>query len=55
MKSVSAVPIVDESGKIVGNLSARDLRTMILNPAQFHTLSQPISKFFTKGATFSRC
>ena len=48
---VSAVPIVDEHGALVGALSARDLRHLILEPAKFPTLAKPIGQFFTKGAS----
>ena len=48
-KNVSAVAVVDEQGSIIGNISSRDLRTKILDPVQFSTLSKPIADFFTKG------
>ena len=45
---VSAVPI-STGGKIVGVISSRDLRQMILEPAHFATLGKPIGQYFTQG------
>jgi CBS domain-containing protein len=48
-KNVSAVAVLDEKGAIIGNISAVDVSNKILDPAQFATLSKPISAFFVKG------
>lgn len=42
---VSAVPIVSDKGVMIGNLSVKDLRNMITDPAKFPSLSVPMSEF----------
>jgi 5'-AMP-activated protein kinase regulatory gamma subunit len=42
---ISAVPIVSDKGVMIGNLSVKDLRNMIHDPAKFPSLSVPMSEF----------
>lgn len=42
---ISAVPIVSDKGVMIGNLSVKDLRNMINDPARFPSLSVPMSEF----------
>ena len=44
-QTVSAVPIVDDAGKLVGVLSSNDLREMLTYPAKFATMGKRISDF----------
>ena len=45
------MPIVGEAGNIVGVISARDLRQMILEPIKFKAMAKPIGDFLTKGVS----
>ncbi len=42
MQHISAVPIVDDSGKLVANLSAHDIRVLLFHPQHFTKLSSRI-------------
>jgi 5'-AMP-activated protein kinase, regulatory gamma subunit len=42
---VSAVPIVNDDGVMIGVLSSNDLRTLITEPAKFATMAKPIREF----------
>lgn len=44
-KLVSAVPVVDDKGRLVGTVSAKDLRGLTLNPELFAFLRLPIKDF----------
>ena len=44
-QTVSAVPIVDDEGKLVGTISSTDLRKMVTQPAQFASMGKRISDF----------
>lgn len=39
-----AVPVIDAEGKIVGNVSAKDMRFVVKSPAHMYLLHEPISK-----------
>lgn len=45
--NVSAVPVLGINGAVVGNVSARDLRQLILNPAIFRLISLPVRQFLS--------
>lgn len=42
---ISAVPIVDDDNKLVGTISVKDIRKMILDPVRFKILTAPLSEF----------
>ena len=44
---MSAVPVLGINGSVVGNVSARDLRQLILNPAIFRLISLPVRQFLS--------
>lgn len=44
-KHISAVPVVDAEGSLVGTISAKDLRSVVLNQELFAFLRLPISAF----------
>jgi len=44
-KRVSGIPVVDESGAIVGNISARDIRTMVRKPEFFERIYDSTKEF----------
>jgi hypothetical protein len=41
------VPVLGVNGAVVGNVSARDLRQLILNPAVFRLISLPVRQFLS--------
>lgn len=44
-RNVSALPVVDADGRLVGTLSARDVRFVLLNSEKYVFLRLPINKF----------
>eukprot|EP00043_Microstomoeca_roanoka_P010441 m.99208 g.99208 ORF g.99208 m.99208 type:complete len:342 (+) comp14897_c0_seq1:81-1106(+) len=44
-KAVSALPVVDETGQIVGVVSSRDARLMVVRPTRLRFVNQPLSLF----------
>jgi CBS domain-containing protein len=49
------VPIVDDDGCLVGNISARDVKNMVLEPIKFAMMSKPIGEFLTTGIDLFTC
>ena len=49
------MPILDDTGKLVGNVSARDLKHMILEPAKFAIMAKPIGESLTRGLDLFTC
>jgi hypothetical protein len=49
-QNVSAVPVLGINDRIVGNISARDLRQLILNPALFRLIDQPVTQFLAAAS-----
>ena len=44
-KNLSASPVVDEEGILVGNVSLRDFRKVITQPVKLRLLPHPVGKF----------
>jgi CBS domain-containing protein len=44
---VSGVPVVDANGAIVGNISARDVRSMVNRPAVFERIYDTVTEFLS--------
>lgn len=51
---VSAVPVLGFGQSLVGNVSARDLRQLILNPALFRLISHPVRQFLSTVSMVER-
>jgi len=49
--NVSAVPALGIDGQVVGNVSARDLRQLFLNPSIFRMISLPVRQFLNVVST----
>lgn len=44
---VSAMPVLDDENRILGNVSVRSLRDLINNAASYRTLKRPVTEFLT--------
>lgn len=51
---VSAVPVLGFGQALVGNVSARDLRQLILNPTLFRLISHPVRQFLSSVSVVER-
>ena len=50
---MSGVPIVDDKGVLVGDVTARDLRDLIQDPVKFNSISKPLQ--MTRAPSFLTC
>jgi CBS-domain-containing membrane protein len=50
-KNIGAVPVLGMNNMVVGNVSARDLRTLLLTPSMFHMLHEPIRTFLALSSS----
>lgn len=44
-QGVNGIPILDEQGTVIGNLSIRDLRHVLTNPRLYEALHLPVTEF----------
>lgn len=47
-KNVSAVPVVDMDGKLVGNISNRDIRVLVDSPSVYKQIHSPLHHFLAE-------
>lgn len=47
---MSAVPIVSEDGFLIGNLSVRDVRSVLTNKRAFKALHKTVTEFIASNA-----
>lgn len=45
---ISAVPVVDDTGNIVGNISTRDIRVLVDSPAVYKQIHSPLHHFIAE-------
>ncbi len=51
LQHISAVPVIGFNGMVVGNVSARDVRQLIIAPDNYRMLNGPVRQFLSAVST----